>query len=215
MRFRILIIAISILLAFSSFAQADELTAEIQKTYDSIKTFKADFSQTLTNAASKEQEIRSGKIIFKQPSLLRWESVKPEKELLIVGESVVWDYFPDDKLALKYRTKQLFNSKTMIKFISGQARLEEDFVVENQGDDNGLIKLKLLPLEPETGLVLAYVWVDPIKKMLVKTLVVDFYGNGNEVAMSNIEIDPEVADSEFQFTPPEGVDVEDNTPNPE
>ena len=165
----------------------------------------------MTNAASKEQDVRSGKIVFKQPSLLRWESVKPEQELLIVGESIVWDYFPEDKLALKYHTKQLFNSKTMIKFISGQAKLEEDFVVENQGDDNGLIKLKLMPLEPETGMVLAYVWIDPEKKMMRKVLVVDFYGNGNEVYMSNIEIDPAVDDSIFQFTPPEGVDVEDNT----
>ncbi len=211
MRLRILILTISVLLSFASLSFADELTAEIQKTYDSIKTFKADFTQTLTNAASKEQEVRTGKIIFKQPSLLRWESVKPEKELLIVGESVVWDYFPEDELALKYRTKQLFNSKTMIKFISGKAKLEEDFVVENQGNENGLIKLKLLPLEPETGLVLAFVWVDPVKKMMAKTLVVDFYGNGNEVSMTNIEIDPEVDDAMFEFTPPKGVDVEDNT----
>ncbi|WP_320175635.1 outer membrane lipoprotein chaperone LolA [Maridesulfovibrio sp.] len=213
MRFRILILVVSVLLSFSSMAVADELTTEIQKSYDSIKTFKADFTQTLTNAASKEQDLRSGKITFKQPSLLRWESVKPEPELLIVGESVVWDYFPEDELALKYRTQQLFNSKTMIKFISGQAKLEEDFVVENQGEDNGLIKLKLLPLEPETGMVLAFAWIDPEKKMMRKVLVVDFYGNGNEVSMDNIEIDPEVDDAQFQFTPPEGVNVEDNTQN--
>lgn len=211
MRFRILTLVVSILLSFSAFAAADDLTTEIQKKYDSIKTFSADFTQTLTNAASKEQDVRSGKITFKQPSLLRWESVKPEPELLIVGESVVWDYFPEDKLALKYRTQQLFNSKTMIKFISGQAKLEEDFVVENQGDDNGLIKLKLLPIEPETGMVLAFAWIDPEKKMMRKVLVVDFYGNGNEVAMSNIAIDLDVDDSVFEFVPPADVDVEDNT----
>lgn len=130
-----------------------------------------------------------------------------------MGEAIVWDYFPEDELALKYRTQQLFNSKTMIKFISGQAKLEEDFVVENQGEDNGLIKLKLLPLEPETGMVLAFAWIDPEKKMMRKVLVVDFYGNGNEVSMDNIEIDPEVDDAQFQFTPPEGVNVEDNTQN--
>ncbi|GKT33825.1 outer membrane lipoprotein chaperone LolA, partial [Aduncisulcus paluster] len=41
----------------NSIAVEDALTTEIQKTYDSIKTFKADFTQTLTNAASKEQDI--------------------------------------------------------------------------------------------------------------------------------------------------------------
>lgn len=213
MKFRFCFFILALLLLIGSVASADELTTEIQKTYDSLTSFKADFNQTLTNAASKERDVRFGTITFKQPSLLYWESVKPEKELLIVGNSVVWDYYPDDKLALKYRTKQLFNSKTMIKFISGKAKLEEDFVVENQGDDGGLTKLKLMPREPETGLVLAYVWVDPVKKMLTKILVVDFYGNGNEVQLSNIQIDPEVADSLYEFTPPKGVDVEDNTKN--
>ncbi|WP_031484026.1 outer membrane lipoprotein chaperone LolA [Maridesulfovibrio frigidus] len=210
MKLRFCLLVLIALLSFGSTASADELTSDIQKTYDSIKSFKADFTQTLTNAASKESEIRSGKITFKQPSLLHWESVKPEPELLIVGESIVWDYFPDDKVAMKYRTKQIFNSKTMIKFISGKAKLEEDFVVENKGMEDGLIKLKLLPLEPETGLVLAFVWVDA-NKMLTKILVVDFYGNGNEVVLSNIELDPEVEDSFFDFTPPAGVDVDDNT----
>ncbi len=80
----------------------------------------------------------------------------------------------------------------MIKFISGQAKLEEDFVVENQGEDNGLIKLKLLPLEPETGMVLAFAWIDPEKKMMRKVLVVDFYGNGNEVPWTILKLTPKL-----------------------
>ncbi len=210
MKLRFCLLVMIVLLSLGSAAMADGLTSDIQKKYDSIKSFKSDFVQTLTNAASKESEVRSGKITFKQPSLLHWESVKPEPELLIVGESIVWDYFPDDKVAMKYRTKQIFNSKTMIKFISGKAKLEEDFVVENKGMEDGLIKLKLLPIEAETGLVLAYVWVDA-NKMLTKILVIDFYGNGNEVVLSNIELDPEVEDSFFDFTPPAGADVDDNT----
>ncbi len=120
---------------------------------------------------------------------------------------------------LEYFTRKFIKQsgcENKIEFHIGEAldiipKLEEDFVVENQGNENGLIKLKLLPLEPETGLVLAFVWVDPVKKMMAKTLVVDFYGNGNEVSMTNIEIDPEVDDAMFEFTPPKGVDVEDNT----
>ena len=45
MRFRILLLAISVMISFSSIATADELTTEIQKTYDSIKTFSADFTR--------------------------------------------------------------------------------------------------------------------------------------------------------------------------
>ncbi|WP_027178738.1 outer membrane lipoprotein chaperone LolA [Maridesulfovibrio bastinii] len=212
MPFKISITIVSILMLVSTAFAADSgLTSKIQNKYDSIQSFSADFIQTLTTAASGEQEIRKGSILFKQPSLLRWDTVSPEKELLMVGKSYVWDYYPEDQLAMKYHAEQVFNSKTMIKFISGQANLAEDFVIENQGDDHGLIKLKLIPKEPEPGLVLGYVWVDSESSMLMKVLSVDFYGNGNEVDLSNINLEPKVSDSDFEFTPPEGVNIEDNT----
>lgn len=206
-------IAIMSILIFASSAFAGDLTAKVQQKYDSLNSFRADFVQTLTTAASGEQEIRKGTITFKQPSLLRWDTVSPEKELLIVGESYVWDYYPDDMLALKYRAEQVFNSKTMIRFISGKARLEEDFAIENQGTEDGLVKLKLLPTEPEPGLVLGYVWVDPETSMLKKVLAVDFYGNGNQVDLSNISLNPEIEQGAFDFAPPADVIVEDNTKN--
>lgn len=213
MHSKISIAILSILLFASSVFAADtsKLTDQIQHKYDSIEAFSADFVQTLTTAASGQQEIRKGTILFKQPSLLRWDTVSPEKELLIVGKSFVWDYYPDDMVALKYHAEQVFNSKTMIRFLSGKANLEDDFAIENQGDDHGLTKLKLIPTEPEPGLVLGYVWVDPNTSMLKKVLAVDFYGNGNEVALSNISLKPEIAKGSFEFTPPKGVTIQDNT----
>ncbi|WP_457571022.1 outer membrane lipoprotein chaperone LolA [Desulfovulcanus sp.] len=196
---------------FSSPVWGQDIVSKIQQQYENLNAFQAEFEQILTNAATKEQEQRYGKIYFKKPGLIRWETTRPEAELLIVGQDVVWDYFAEEEIAYKYPVHTVLSSKTMIRFISGQANLREDFVVENQGQDQGLIKLKLIPKNPEPNLVLAYIWVDQKNFLLKKVLLVDFFGNGNEVRLTNLELNPLVEDRLFRFNPPEGVQVQDNT----
>ncbi|EGJ51319.1 outer membrane lipoprotein carrier protein LolA [Desulfocurvibacter africanus] len=210
-RFFIALGAVFILVVVSSSAQSEEITRRIQQQYETLKGFKAGFTQELTNAATGEVEKRRGTIAFMQPSLIRWETVEPEKELLIVGENAVWDYFSDDNLVIKYPLAQVLNSKTMIRFLSGKARFEEDFAVANQGEESGLIKIRLDPKEPEPSLVLAYIWLDPKTYLIRSVLLMDFYGNANQVNLRDLELNPVLSRSYFHFTPPSGVEVQDNT----
>lgn len=200
-----------LLMLSSGLAQAEDIAVKIQNQYEKLSSFSADFTQELTNAASKQTQERAGIILFKQPQFIRWETKTPEPELLIVGDQTVWNYFPDEELALKFKFNQVFTSKTMLRFLSGKANIRADFVVKDQGEEGGFTKLRLIPKEPEPGLVLAYLWVDPASFMLKKVLVVDFYGNGNQVALENLKLNPKIKDSLFEFEPPEGVEVEDNT----
>ena len=155
--------------------------------------------------------MRTGTLSFKRPGLVRWNTQTPERELLIVGTNIVWDYFPDEETAYKYPVSQVLSSRTMIRFISGKGNLDEDFKVEDQGVDQGLRKIKLIPREPEANMVLAYIWVNQDTKMLEKVFVVDFFGNGNELALEETMLNPELGEELFEFSPPEGVDVLDNT----
>lgn len=207
----LLFVAVLIAALLPAAAQANKLTDAIQKRYDSLSSFQSDFQQELTNAASGSVEKRSGKIWFKQPSLVRWETAKPEKELLVMGQRVVWNYFEADKIVMKYNSNQVFNSKTMIRFLSGKANLKEDFKVEEQGIENGLTKLRLVPKEPEPTMVLAYIWVDSKTSLLGRVLIIDFYGNGNQVSLNNLVLDKKTEARMFEFVPPSGVQVKDNT----
>ena len=192
----------------------------IQKRYETLRTFQADFVQELTNVASGDVEVRKGKIWFKQPSQVRWETAEPEKELLVVGPDFAWDYIEEEQLAIKYSVAALLDSKTVIRFISGQANLKEDFIVKTewQGADDvrarwgkGCEVIQLVPKEAEPAMVLAYIGVEPKTGLLEKVMIVDFYGNGNELRLSNVVLDPDLPPSLFAFTPPEGTQVEDNT----
>lgn len=198
----------------------EDLPDLIQQRYETLKTFQSDFIQELTNVSSGEVDVRSGRIWFKQPSQVRWETVEPEKELLTVGAEYAWNYIEGEELAIKYSVSSLLDSKTILRFISGQANLKEDFIIKSewQGADvvrekwgKGFTVLQLVPKEAEPGMVLAYIGVEPDTGLLRQVMIVDFYGNGNELRLSNVELDVELAADMFTFTPPKGTQVEDNT----
>ncbi|MEW5773931.1 MAG: outer membrane lipoprotein carrier protein LolA [Thermodesulfobacteriota bacterium] len=200
-----------LILSLSAPALAGQTAGHMQSQYESLTSFTASFVQTLTNAQTGEKEVRKGTIAFRQPALVRWDTLSPEKQLLVVGDKAVWDYYADEKAAYKYPTTDVLSSKTMLRFISGKARLEQDFYVTELPEKDGLLEMELVPREAEPGLVQATVWVTPATYMLYRVLLVDFYGNKNDLALDNLLLNPDLPKSDFEFSPPAGTKVFDNT----
>ncbi len=189
----------------------DDITARIQRQYESLHSFQADIEQTLTNAASGDKRVRHGNIAFRAPGMVRWETTSPEPELIVAGDGPVWDYFADEQTAYKYPRQQILGGKTMLRFLSGQARLDEDFYVTVHREGASLVRLELVPKEPEANLVQAEAWVTDEMAMLTRVKLVDFFGNVNDVRLENLLLNPDLPDSLFTFTPPKGAEILDNT----
>lgn len=205
MKTRLIFFCILFLLPAGQLA-ASEVVHRLQAHYENVDSFQAGFVQILTNAATREQEERIGQISFKKPLNVRWESTSPEEELLLIHKETVWNYFPQEEAVYRYDTDEILTSRNMIRFVSGQARLVEDFRVEEQGLEDGLHKIKLVPRNPEPDLVLAYIWSDD-QGMMHRILLVDFFGNGNELRFKDMVLNPELDEQIFTFEPPAGIDI--------
>lgn len=202
----------AILLISCSSIRAGEITQKIQNRYQEISSFRTNFTQKLTKAASGNTEVRKGKIVFKKPALVRWKTEKPEEKLLLVTNSTVWQYIPAEKVAYKYSLRGKFKSKTMIEFITGEVNIEEDFQVKKKGkSQQGWLKLKLIPKDPEPGMVMAHIWVEPQSGILRKIKIRDFCSNKNTLRFEHIQLRPEISKGVFTFDPSEGIKVKDNT----
>lgn len=218
MQYRIIALFVLLAVALTAPARAadpTELAGRIQKKYASISAFSAEFSQAIKNAASGDVEQRSGSFVFKKPTLVRWETLKPEKELLIVGKDAVWDYFEEDKEAYRYSVEEIINSKTMLRFLTGKANLTEDFqVIAGKAEEAGpgQAVLQLAPREPEPGLVMAKVWIDLSTDMIARVYIQDFYANTNDLTLKGVVANPKLADNLFAFTPPKDAKIHDNAP---
>ncbi len=199
-------------LAAPAMAQDTDITDRIQQQYETLHSFQADIVQELTNAASGETRTRRGSIAFRSPGHVRWETTEPEPELIVVGDGPVWDYFADEETAYTYPREQVMGGKTMLRFLSGQARLDQDFwVTEDRKPGQALIHLELVPKEPEPNLVKAEAWVTDEMAMLTRVKLVDFFGNVNDVRLENLLLNPDMSDALFVFTPPKGTEILDNT----
>lgn len=76
---------------------ASGLTAElkkIEKKYRSEKTISAEFEQTQESALTHSKKTSYGKIWIKKPNQIRWETQRPDPNLLVSDGKTYWFYTP-------------------------------------------------------------------------------------------------------------------------
>lgn len=202
-------VALSLFIAPSVSVQAQDMAAAIQARYEKLGSFTADFEQTLTHKESGSVEKRQGKLLFKKPLLIRWQTASPHEETLVVTGKEIWNYLPEEEVAYRYPPSLVQDSRSIIQVITGQAALNKDFEVKPEGKESGLSKLRLFPKEPAPQMVEAIIWVEPETGYIRRANILDFYGNGNEILFTRFTPDVSIKASEFTFTPPKGVEVED------
>jgi len=189
--------------------QLNAVVREVQRVYGAMDAFQATFTQKLSHRESGSFEMRNGTLLFKKPLFVRWESAKPNAELLVINSREIWNYLPDEKLAYRYAPELAKDSRTLIRVVTGQARLDQDFFVEEDGKEDGLLRLRLHPLEPTQQMVEASIWVDPASYLIKKAIVIDFYGNSNEVMFTGLNTKLKLVENSFDFAPPKDTTVED------
>ena len=154
--------------------------------------------------------LQSGVFWFKQPLNFRWEVREGIEEILIISGDVIWNYFPMDKVAIKYGMMAVTESETMLRILSGRSDLRSDFSVSERKDGKYFL-LTLFPLVEDPQMVKCELWVDDETFLLERLQITDYFGNTNEVSLSKIRINKTIPVDWFTFIPPDGVTVEDNT----
>ncbi len=189
----------------------DAVLKQVQAAYASMQTFRASFTQQLFQRETGSTETRRGRILFKKPLFIRWESEKPHEELLIVNDKEIWNYLPGEELAYRYSRTLAEDSRSILQVITGQSPLDKDFEVKNLGEEkDGLLHLQLFPREPSTEMTEVQLWIDKKSSLIRRARVMDFYGNTNGIDLGKIESGVSVPESSFRFTPPPDIEVEDH-----
>ncbi len=207
-----LFVALGMLLTVPVTAWADDaLVAKIQERYQAVNSLSGDFEQVLLHKESNSRTEQAGTIAFRKPLLVRWEVTTPKREeLIVISAQELWDYIPGEEIAYKYPVEIVQDSRTMLKVITGQADLREDFKVRADGQENGLNKLKLIPKEATQQITLAVIWVSD-DGVIRRAMIQDFFGNENDITFTSLAFDAALGDDLFKFRPPAGVDVEDRS----
>lgn len=187
-----------------------KLLTEVEAKYSKSKTLEADFSQIEDTVATGRKKPSSGKIAIKRPNKLRWETLKPDPNLLVSDGRTFWFYTPPfdegEQGQLVERKSSEVNSKILNALLTGTfsaAQKTSGVQVAQLKPDEFEFKFK----RGTAGTIeRAILTVDPSKKLIEKAVLLHKGGNRTEISLSNIHLGGELADELFRFKAPPGTE---------
>lgn len=172
--------------------------------FNDVKSVRADFTQQVLDPKDKALLQTSGKMLLLRPGRFRWDYTKPYKQLIIANGKKVWLYDVDlEQVTVKKIDKALGSTPALL--LSSDAKIEDNFTVRELGVEHELAWVELTPKNKESGfekMVLGFGDHD-LKHMELQ----DSFGQLTRLSFTNIERNPELDPAQFDFVPPQGVDV--------
>ena len=190
-------------------AQApDELISQLQRKYESLQSFSADFEQMFQGGGVELRE--SGVVKMKKPGKMYWEYQQPTPKLFIADGKKSYFYLPQDNQVI-VSDLDLDNASTPLLFLVGKGKIQEDFQVELEEAEKPLqdenLLVRLTPKQPQGGYSHLMLEIDPSTYLIYRLIVIEPIGNRNEYIMKNFRENIRISDRQFRFELPKDVEV--------
>ncbi len=205
--FHLLSLVILALITHTAVAQdlaSEKLTVFVK----TVVTFKADFEQTITDQKGRVLEQAQGQFMLERPGRFRWDYQQPYPQHIIADGEHIWFYDVDlEQVTVKSQKEAL--TSTPASLLSGELLPEEKYHVNDLPAKDGLVWVELIPKESESNfqtVILAFEG-NNLKQMLMK----DSFEQQTKLVFRRAAENIAFSDDEFNFTPPEGVDVVGDT----
>ncbi len=197
-----------LLFLFFSIAQAEQTPVQQLKSFlAATETLTADFKQVSINEQGYSGEKMEGKFFLSRPGKFRWSYQKPYLQDIVSTKGKVWFYDADlEQVTIKKTDDSLGSTPALL--LSGELELEQNFNLQQQGIDRDLLWIKLSPKNEDSGF--KYVMIGLHEGVLGGMELSDNFGQLTRIYFSNVQVNPVLDNSSFEFVVPEGVDVFEN-----
>ena len=190
---------------------APELAQALQKRYDGVKDFSADFVHTYKGGALKKTLSEKGRVQIKKPGRMRWDYTAPEVKQFVSDGTKVYFYIPAEKQVLVSPVPAETEGASPALFLAGKARLASEFTPSlidlPEGMPAGTRALKLVPKSKQPDYDWLVLAVDPATLAIRGLMTVDAQGGTSSFAFTNLKENAGLVDKQFEFKIPRGVDV--------
>lgn len=167
----------------------------------------ADFKQVAFDKSGRPAQNSSGKFYLSRPGKFRWNYQKPFVQEIVSNAGKVWFYDADlEQVTVKQLDDSLGSTPALL--LTGQVDIEEKFILQEQGNDEGMTWVKLSPKNEESGF--KYILIGLNGSQLGGMELSDNFGQLTRIYFSNIQLNPKLDDALFNFKAPKGVDVFEN-----
>ena len=185
-----------------------EVATSLQKKYDSIRDFSADFVHNYEGGVLKKKLSERGTLQVKKPGMMRWDYKVPEPKLFVSDGTRIYLYVPADNQVMVSPVPKEDQATTAVLFLVGKGNLARDFKVsfaEGAGPDTYALKLE--PKLPERDYDWLQVVVDRSSYQIRSLTAADQQGGKATFLLSNFKENIGLTDKTFAFKIPRGADV--------
>jgi outer membrane lipoprotein carrier protein len=190
---------------------APQLAQSLQKKYDGITDFSADFIHSYEGGVLRKTVTERGRLLIKKPGKMRWEYTVPEEKSFVSDGTQMYSYIPKDKQVIIASVPRQDQATTPTLFLAGKGNLTRDFTPSlvdlPAGMPTGSRALKLVPKTRQRDYDWLILVVDPETLNLRGLVTVDAQGGKSSFIFSNLKQNVGITDKEFTFKIPRGVDV--------
>ena len=197
--------------AIAAVAQTDvhAIAEKVDQRYNRLQSLQAQFSETYSGAGMTRKE--SGTLELKKPGRMRWDYDEPRPKMFLTDGSTAWFYVPGERQVRRAPVKQMEDLRSPLRYLLGKTKLEKEFVglalardakPVNPGD----IVLRGVPkgLQERVSQTLLEVTQEGL---ITRIVVEELDGSVTEFRFHQQKENVQIADQQFRFTPPPGVEV--------
>ena len=165
---------------------------------------RAPFLQELLGPGSEVLELATGDLSMRRPGQFSWHYVEPIDQLVVADGTNLWIYDAElEQATVTPLDGAAPASPAML--LSGEATLDSEFEVTETFDAESLSWVRLSP--KPAGSDFKEVLIGFRAGQLAELRLLDSLDQVTTLQFSDLRINPELADSLFEFVPPPGVDV--------
>jgi outer membrane lipoprotein carrier protein len=192
-------------LAGSAPEQSDPDELERLRVYlGAMQDLRAEFRQEVIGPGDEIIEQASGSVALSKPGRFRWNYREPYERIIVADGERVWFYEADlEQVTIRRISAGL--GDTPAALLTGDESALENFALLRTWIIDGLHWLQLAPVSAEADF--ATVDIGFAGDELQRIEFVDRLGQRTRLTLTDIDRTPGLADNEFQFEIPPGVDV--------
>jgi outer membrane lipoprotein carrier protein len=182
---------------------------KVDQRYNALHTLQAEFIETYTGAGMSRTE--SGTLLLKKQGQMRWDYDQPHPKLFVTDGHTAWFYVPGERQARRTSIKQLDDLRSPLRYLLGKTKLEKELDALSLAPDQkpvnaGDLVLRGIPKGMRDRVEQTLLEIAP-DGLIVRILVQELDGSQTEFRFHQQKENVQIADQQFHFAPPAGVEV--------
>lgn len=194
-----------LLLLCAPFAAHSETALQsLRHFYSDIRSFQAQFKQTQLDAQQRMLEQSEGQFWLRRPDKFRWEYEKPYQQVIVSDGRKIQHYDSElSQVTVRPVTQALANTPALL--LTGQAALEDRFILRELPEQAGLAWVELAPRAQDTDFKRIRLGFSRGELAVMELL--DTFDQTTRIQFQQIKINTPIDEARFELQLPPGVDV--------